>query len=425
MNVDRRAFLACVGSVAVAGCVAPRSAEPVDDLASDDRDSGGESSWRAPTTAPGGSLDSTVLVENLEVPWDISFAGDGTVFVSERVGRVLAYDGDQARTVAEPADVIDAGSVEPGAEEGGWWVDGGEGGLLGVAAHPEYPDPAAVYAYYTTDTGLGKTNKVVAFDAGAPDPAATMRTIVDDIPASNIHNGGRLEFGPRNNLWVTCGDAGTPENAQDLDSLAGTVLRVTPDGDPAPDNPDHGGDPRVYTYGHRNPQGVVWLPDGTVVCTEHGPRGRDEFNRLVPGGNYGWPDVRKREEYHDDVRRPLANSGSASWAPSGAVFYTGDVSTLRNRLLVGGLISQELLVATLTPAGEEPPAAGSATHYDHSWTDDAYTATVHSRLTDRLGRIRHVEQGPDGGLYAVTSNRDGRADGKFPTERDDVLVRIT
>ena len=386
-----------------------------------------DTDWTAPTTSPTETpLTTEPLIEDLEIPWDLSFAADGTLFLTERVGRVLSFVDGSVRTVTEPAEVIDAESSDDG-----WWVTGGEGGTLGVAAHPTYPDPPVVYVYYTTMTGDDeRVNRVVAMDVSAEDPAATESVLVDDIPGSKIHNGGRLTFGPENYLWITAGDAGDGDLAADTDSPGGKVLRVTPAGDPAPGNPDLGGDPRVFTYGHRNPQGVAWLPDGTVVASEHGPTGRDELNRLEAGGYYGWPDTREHAEYLDadpEVRRPLANTGNVGgWAPSGSLFYTGDaVPSLQNRLLTGGLKGQKLLTTTLTPAGEDLPPGDSAEVYDADWTDDAYTATTHSLLADELGRIRHVEQGPDGSLYIVTSNRDGRAGDGFPRERDDVLVRVT
>jgi glucose/arabinose dehydrogenase len=394
--------------------------------------------WTAPATSPLASeLTVEVLVENLEIPWDMSFAPDGALFLTERVGRVLEFDGGEVQAVASPADAIDAGSMEPGADEQPWWIEGGEGGTLGIAVHPEFPDPSEVFVYYTTsddETESGVTNRVNAFDVRSDDPGIPVRTVVDDIPADNFHNGGRLEFGPRNYLWVTCGDGLSPERAQDRSSLGGKIIRVTPEGEPAPDNPGLGADadPRVFTYGHRNPQGVVWLPDGTPVASEHGPSGRDEINRLVAGDDYGWDvedeRVRRRGQYPgSDVHRPLYNTAGTSFAPTGSLFYTGDsVPALRNRMLTGGLISQQLVVTTLTPPGAEMPPAGDA--YEQvdgaDWSDDAYAATVHTLLENELGRIRHVEQGPGGDIYVCTSNRDGRATEGFPTERDDVLARI-
>ena len=396
--------------------------------------SGYDPEWEPPTDSPlAATLGTEVLVENLEVPWDIAFTPDGDMFLTERVGRVLRLDGDEVRTVAEPADAIDAGSIEPGSDKRPWWVKGGEGGTLGIAVHPSYPDPPEIFVYFTykaeEDGETVKYNKVEAFDVQSDDPGAPLRTVVDQIPADNYHNGGRITFGPRNYLWVTCGDGGQPDIVQDTSTLAGKILRVTPEGDAAPDNPDLGNDadPRVFTYGHRNPQGIVWLPDGTPINSEHGPTGRDEINHLVPGDNYSWPEVFKPENYPGSgYHPPLFNTRAKSFAPTGSLFYTGDkVPALTNRMITGGLISQQLVITTITPEGGTLPPAEDA--YDQvigDWSDQAYTATVHTTLKNELGRIRHVEQSPDGDIYVITSNRDGRAKGEFPTERDDVLVRI-
>ena len=123
-----------------------------------------------------------MLVENLEIPWDLSFAPDGSLFITERVGRVLRFDGDDVRTVAEPSDAIDAGALEPGSDERPWWVDGGEGGTLGIAVHPAYPDPARVFVYYTyTENGETK-NRVDVFDIESDDPG----TAVDKIGRAHV-----------------------------------------------------------------------------------------------------------------------------------------------------------------------------------------------------------------------------------------------
>lgn len=444
---SRRRFLASAGIAMLAGCssddgidatpsqsrtATPTStATPYDTAVSHDIESwpAYDPEWTAPTTVPPTALETTVLVENLEIPWDLSVGPDGTVFVTERVGRVRAFADGRLRTVAEPADAIDAGSIPPGSDESSWFVQGGEGGTLGLALHPAFPDPPLLYLYYTYEAPDGRRNRVSAFDVTAADPSATEMVVVDGIVAGSIHNGGRIAFGPANYLWVTCGDSGEGATAADPGILGGAVVRVRPDGQAPSDNPDiDGGDPRVYSYGHRNPQGLGWLPDGTPLAVEHGPAGRDEINRLEPGGNYGWPDTRKRAAYREKpaVRRPVVNTGTTGWAPSGSCFYTGTaVPGLRNRLLIGALGSQQLLVTTVTEAGAERPPTGDGRTFDGPWSDDAYVATTHTRLTDELGRIRHVEQGPDGGLYAITSNRDGRAGDGFPTERDDVLVRLS
>ncbi|WP_435062085.1 PQQ-dependent sugar dehydrogenase [Halobaculum sp. EA56] len=388
--------------------------------------------WTAPTDAPTTDVERTVLVENLEVPWDVSIAANGDLFVTERVGRVSRFANGDLDTVFAPDDAIDAGSVDSEPQEMQWWVEGGEGGTLGVAVHPDYPDVEVLYVYYTAKTDGGRANRVSRFDLSADDPAATERVVVGDMAANNFHNGGRIAFGPRGYLWITTGDAGEESLAADPGELPGSVLRVTVNGEAAPDNPDvDGGDPRVFTYGHRNPQGLVWLPDGTPVVNEHGPAGRDEINRLVPGGNYGWPDVRTAEEYESlgedsDVRRPLANTRTSTWAPTGSLFYTGDaVPSWSNRMVIGGLRSQQLIVATLSPPEADlPPLGENGRRFDAGWLDDAYTVTAHTMLTDVLGRIRHVEQGTDGELYVITSNRDGRSSEAFPKENHDVLVRL-
>ena len=448
----RRHFLAATGLALTAGCGAPSGDSPQTTSPPNRETDGGPTAtppndglsheladwseydpdWKSPTSSPlDGAVNTEILVENLEVPWDLSFASSGEMFISERVGRILKFESGEISQVVEPTDAIDAGSIPPGADEKSWWVEGGEGGLLGIAAHPAYPDPAYVYAYYTSKVLGGIQNRVVRFDAEADDPAKSAEVIVKVIPASNIHNGGRLSFGPRNYLWITAGDAGEDKLAQDTTSLAGKVLRVTAEGDPAPGNPNLGSnaDPRIFTYGHRNPQGITWLPDGTPIATEHGPSAHDEMNVLEAGANYGWPIAREKAAYlrHDEFHRPVVNTGNVTWAPTGCVFYTGDgVPQWNNRLVSGTLKGQHINVVTFSqPDRELPPMDGDARRFDEDWYDSSFTATSHKTFVDELGRIRLVTQGPDGNLYAITSNRDGRPRDPFPTERDDVLVRLT
>ena len=324
---------------------------------------------------------------------------------------------------------------------------------MGIAVDPRFPDSPYIYVHFTAKFGSEQENRVVRYDVEADNPAATATPIVTEIPLRDtdayIHRGGRLTVGPDDYLWATTGDGGfgyADEDrtggykSRDVSSMAGKLLRFTLDGEPAPENPDIGpeADPRVVSYGHRNPQGLDWLPDGTPISTEHGNT-KDEINLIAPGEDYGWPDVYTASEHgtDTDVHRPLVNTGwgrtaddeqqSTTWAPSGCTFYTGDVvSGWHNRLLVGGLISQQVVVVTLNRSGEDKPPLGDAgVRFDADWLDtDEYVATAHPVLEDRLGRVRHVAQGPDGGLYAITSNRDGRATGSFPREKDDVLVRL-
>ncbi|MEF8779819.1 MAG: PQQ-dependent sugar dehydrogenase, partial [Haloferacaceae archaeon] len=288
-----------------------------------------------------------------------------------------------------------------------------------------------LYAYYTYDDGDGERNRLACYDVSADDPAETHTTLFEGIPGDRIHNGGRITFGPENYLWMAVGDAGASDrHPQSVSSPAGKILRLEPDGSAPASNPDLGdeADPRVFSYGHRNPQGITFLPDGTPVVSEHGPAARDEVLILSPGDNHGFPEARDGEEYPGtDYARPVVNTGpSEGWAPAGSVFYAGTaVPSLRNRLLVGGLVSERINVVTLAPEDGPELDATRGTRYDADWMDPDWRAVAHPIFEGELGRIRHVEQGPDGALYAVTSNRDGRASDAFPREGDDRLVRIT
>lgn len=430
-NLPRRRVLAAAAALGVAGCLGGEddedgteertpadgttdpgdgSTETVgegDEAGEDDETDDWEPAEGSPLEA---SLEPEVVAEGLEIPWDVAFADDGTIHLTERTGRVVRLDGDEVEEVVTLADVDTTAHAGP----------------LGLTFHPTETD--LLYIYYTAKSGSDSVNRVARYDLASDDPDASAEVVVDDIPAGTIHNGGRIRFGPEGDLWIPTGDTDRAGLARDPESLAGKVLRVTPDGEPAEANPDDPeADPRIYTRGHRNPQGLAFLPDGTPVITEHGPSARDEVNLLRAGGDYGWPDARDGEEYPDsEYDRPVVNTGpDETWAPSGAAFYTGDeIPVWRNRLLVSGLFSQRLTIVTLTDDESTAPTDEEGTFYDEEWMDDRYVATAHHTLEDVLGRLRHVAQGPDGGLYVLTSNRDGAAQGEFPKERDDVLVRL-
>lgn len=385
---------------------------------------------------PSTDIEVETLIERLEIPWDIAFTGDGTIFLTERTGSVLRFDSGAVSEIIRPRDVIDAESMPPGSDKQSWLMEGGEGGTLGVDVHPAYPDEPYIYIYYTATTALGKENRVARFDVDARAPGSTAETLVDSIPAGDRHNGGRIRFGPDDNLWICTGDSGDGRLARDLSSLAGKILRIEPDGNPPSSNPDLNGDPRIFTYGHRNPQGIDWLPSGVALISEHGPSGRDEVNVLLPGADYGWDTVRGGTDDEDwgsytdftGVVPPVVNTGpDRTWAPAGGTVYTGDeLPTWKNRFLVAGLASESIHIVSLTPSSDRlPPLEDSAYRYDADWLDSAYTATAYPVLENDLGRIRHVTQSPAGTIYALTSNRDGRASGEFPREKDDVLVTLT
>jgi len=233
--------------------------------------------------------------------------------------------------------------------------------------------------------------------------------LVDGIPGARNHNGGRIAFGPDGKLYAATGDAGRGELAQDTGSLAGKVLRMNSDGSVPDDNPFPGS--LVYSYGHRNPQGLAWHPEtGQLLAPEHGPSGegglccRDEVNAIRPGGNYGWPVVTGRS---GDARfvDPVAFSGTdTTWAPAGAAFYDGsDLRGWQGGLFFGTLRGQHL--HRLSVGGE-----GGLTVIEEE-----------ALFTGEYGRLRAVAMGPDGHLYVATSNRDGRG---RPASEDDRILRI-
>ncbi|WP_265111818.1 PQQ-dependent sugar dehydrogenase [Halosolutus halophilus] len=425
----RRQYLLAMGSAAtLAGCLGPLLD---DDLELATPESVPEDDWEPPDWEPAADapveddVSATTVVTDLEIPWDLTFAGDDA-FVTERDGGVYRFATDALTSEAglTPADgdrVLDGDDLPDRAAPG-------EGGTLGVAAHPDSPDRSGLFVYYTVDDG-DLSNRVVRYDRDGDD----LEPIVEGIPGARIHNGGRIAFGPNDDLWVLTGDAGAPASAQDPGSLAGAVLRTTPDGDPVAANPDWGadGDPRTYTLGHRNPQGIDFTPEGRPIVTEHGPQARDEVAVIQPGGNYGWnvarggPDDPQYGNYaeYDDATPPIVNTGETTWAPSGLTFYDGDsIANWQYRLLVAGLVSNTLYAVSLFT--ERVPTFESGVAFDAPWLDDRFTAIAHPLFDGAYGRLRHVDQGPAGALYLLTSNRDGRASGEFPRDRDDRIVRL-
>lgn len=380
------------------------------DNAGADGEDGGDP--EAPTDAPALSVETDPLVTGLEVPWDLAFAPE-EAFLAERGGHLTRIDTERLLS-GEP---IDAADLEGRRE---WSAES----LLGVAVHPDYPEEPSVYVAAHAD---GET-RVDRFD---PDAPGERESILEGIVGDHTIGTG-LAFGPGGDLWVTAGTA-ERDPARDPSTLGGTILRLRPDGTPSPANPGLA-DPRVFSYGHRNPQGVAFLPDGTPVATDHGPEGRDEIRRLRPGDDAGWPVARggpddpEYEAYGEEYARPLVNTGEETWAPGGCTVYDGGaIPSWRGRLLVATLSGRHLAVVTVTPPGTDlPPVGDRGRRFDADWLDDAYTATAHRVLEDELGRLRGAATAPDGTPLVLTSNRDGmtRADEPFPRERDDAVVRL-
>ena len=344
-------------------------------------------------------------VEGLEVPWALIFLPDGRALVSERPGRIrLIRDGmlqDDPYAVLEAVEGGGTGLI-------GFFLElavGGEGGLMGLALHPRFPEQPYIYAMHTYRGPNGAANRVIRLqDQGRH--GRFDRVIIDGIPGGLNHNGGRIAFGPDGMLYVTTGETYDAELAADRGSLGGKILRLTPDGAVPEDNPFPGSP--VYSFGHRNPQGLAWHPEsGDLFASEHGPSGEfglgahDEINVIRPGGNYGWPKVvgaPGRAPYID----PIVVWKDTAVPPGGMAFYRGD-------LFVAALGSGALIRIGLAQAG--PP-------YRVERIERWFAAGPRS---GRLGRIRDVVVGPDDRLYFLTSNRDGRGS---PAPGDDKIYRL-
>ena len=321
-------------------------------------------------------VQTSVLATNLEAPWDVAFLPDGDALVTERdSGRVLSVspsgETEEVRTL--PAD----GS--------------GEGGLLGLALSPDYEDDGLVYAYYTT----AEDNRVVRFRLGEePEP------ILTGIPVNTYHNGGRISFGPDGMLYVGTGDAGNTASSQDPNALGGKILRINPDGsapadNPFPDNP-------VYSYGHRNVQGLAWDAEGRFYATEFGQNTYDEVNLIEPGQNYGWPDVEGEGGEAQGYVDPISTWATSEASPSGAAVLTaGGIPQWQGDFFMAALRGERLWRLDLDQNGG--------------------VAGREELLTGQAGRLRHVAQAPDGSLWILTNNRDGRGS---PIPDDDRILRL-
>jgi glucose/arabinose dehydrogenase len=343
------------------------------------------------TPAPSGDVFVTddgvrfrveVMATNLQIPWSMVFAPDGRLFVTERPGRVRILD--LAARTSELALTVEDNRAE------------GEGGLLGMALDPDFTQTRFVYLYHTATAQGRAINRVVRYREVA-NRLAERAVILDNIPGAAIHDGGRLRFGPDNLLYITAGDAANTAFAQDLASLAGKILRLNRDGTTPSDNPFSS---PVYSWGHRNPQGIDWHPATRELwASEHGSSGNDEINVIDRGANYGWPRI-EGSDTQSGMLPPITFFNPAI-APSGASFYRGSRFPLFvNNLFVATLRGQHILRVRM----------------------DARRIVAQERLLDeRYGRIRDVITGPDGFLYFCTSNNDGRG-GVAPD--DDRLARL-
>ncbi len=328
------------------------------------------------------------VAQGLVHPWSLAFLPNGDMLVTERVGRLRMIQSGQLN----PKPI-------PGVPE---VALGGQGGLLDVALHPEFAQNRLIYLSYT-GAGEGGSGTEVARARLVDDALVDLEPILVVRPKSHggRHFGSRLLFGRDGHLYVTAGERASRDRAQDLGDLAGSVLRITDDGKVPPDNPfvdRPGARPEIYTYGNRNPQGLAMHPEsGQIWESEHGPKGGDEINLLVPGTNYGWPAITYGRSYSGaqigegtskaGMAQPIHYWGVPSISPSGLTFYTGeDFPSWRGNLFLGALSGRALVRLVLDG-----------------------TKIVHEErlLVDFGERVRDVRQGPDGRLYLLTDAPNG------------------
>jgi glucose/arabinose dehydrogenase len=368
MDKERRLVIAAIAAVTVAA-VATTFFTP--------------SQTTLPIPEPGqrnGSNTSSgvqVLAENLDVPWAIDIAEDGRLFFTERNGRILAID-KNGSLLSDPVAYINV-------------MQNGESGLLGLALHPNFTENHLLYVYHTYSNDSAAVLNQVLMLTEKDNKIVESKVIIDNIPAADRNDGGRIKFGPDGKLYIATGDARQPELAQDAGSLAGKILRLNSDGSIPEDNPFEGSP--VYSYGHRNIQGLAWHPvTGELYASEHGLEGNDEINLINPGSNYGWP---IEDCNADKFEKPVVCFNPAI-APAGMTFAASDILGYQNDILLATLKAQHIRLIDLESDNE-------------------------SNILTGFGRIRDVIEASDGSLYFTTSNKDGRA---IPAQNDDKILRI-
>jgi len=331
-----------------------------------------------PNFQESGNETVQILATNLEQPWAIDFADD-RIFITEKSGKIRVVQSgvllDEPLATLRPADVFD-------------------GGLLGLAVHPDFKNNHFLYVYLTYEEDGNLWNKILKITE-SENKLNDATTILEKIPGSRFSNGGVLKFGPDNKLYVATGaGSDSSHNAQNLDSLAGKILRLNDDGSIPSDNPFSNSP--VFSYGHSNPKGMAWSNSGSLYVTELGPTKNDEINLVEPGKNYGWPNQQCSGD-GDFVNAIVCYDPAIE--PGGIVFYSGNELEFNSDMIMASMKPENLDRLKISSEGLE---------YQKS-------------ILSGLGRIRDVTEGPDGYLYIITSNTDGKA---FPDRDDDKLVRI-
>ena len=312
------------------------------------------------------------VVDNLKIPWELVFAPDGRIFFTERDGNLWVIENESMELVATfPASHTS------------------EGGLLGLALDPEFEKNNFLYLYQTYFGFELHHNKVVRYTV-SNNQLTDEQILIDKIPGALWHDGGRIKFGPDEKIYITTGDSTNANLSQKIDSLAGKILRINADGTIPSDNPFESSP--VFSYGHRNPQGIDWNENGILVSSEHGPSGEkgyahDEINVIEPGKNYGWP-VIVGDSNNLKYTNPILHSGDVTWAPSGLLYYDSDkIPEWKGMFLVAALRGQHVMVMDLD-------------------LENNRVNSVEKIFQDEYGRLRDLVQSPDGDVFVLTSNGD-------------------
>ena len=321
-----------------------------------------------------------IIAEGLQAPRSIDISKDGRIFVSEKRGSIRVVDNGTLLT--EPVGDIKAENI-------------GDAGLLGLTLHPNFTQNHLFYVYYTYSNSTGLFNKVLMLTE-SNNRIIDSKTILDGIPSDEYRDGGRIKFGPDGKLYVSTGDASIPELSQDLDSLAGKILRTNEDGTIPQDNPFSNSP--VYAYGFRNVQGLAWTPNsGALYSSDQGGAGNDEINLISPGKNYGWPHEECNSSDDDNRYTPPVLCFNPSLEPSGIAFAFSNKLGYQNHLIVATLKGSHL-------------------------RDIDFDSGSQNTILVGYGRIIDLVESEDGSIFVLTSNTDGRA---LPQQGDDKILRLT
>ncbi|WP_346726697.1 PQQ-dependent sugar dehydrogenase [Bacillus suaedaesalsae] len=312
-----------------------------------------------------------VIATDLEIPWNIT-KYEEAFYLSQRPGYIVKVDEATGEKTTQQLEVTKDIHHD------------GEGGLLGFLLAPNFRESREAFAYHTYQDNGQIFNRIILLKLNQ-NTWTEQRVILDKIPGGRIHNGGRIKVGQDGKLYATAGDAGNPDHAQNVNSLAGKILRMNLNGSIPTDNPFQGS--YVYSYGHRNPQGLAWDEDGRLFSSEHGQAAHDEINVIEPGMNYGWPII-EGDQQAPNMKTPFYHTGNVTWAPSG-------IEIKDNLLYVATLRGESIKVLNI----------------ENKSVDMAL---------ENAGRLRDVLL-VDEALYTITNNRDGRGN---PREDDDQLLRL-